>query len=203
VVGGSDNDVLLGGDGIDRLEGRDGDDVLYGNRGADTLEGDKDADRLFGNRGHDLLLGGRGDDLLDGGLGADELSGSIGQDELRGGRGSDLLTGGDDADRFVVDRGEDGIDRIIDFDAEDTLVLSELLADADLPGSPDGADLDGYLEFGFDGTDTKLAVDVDGAAGFADPDVILVIEGVDLAGSEPSQTAAIDALLASGQLEVV
>jgi Ca2+-binding RTX toxin-like protein len=203
LIGGSDDDELLGGDGIDRLEGRNGDDLLFGDRGDDTLEGDRDADQLFGNRGDDLLLGGRGDDLLDGGPGDDLLDGGPGADDLRGDRGNDRLTGDNGADRFIVANGEDGIDRITDFDASDTLVLSELLADAGLPGAPTGASLDTFLQFGFDGADTDIAVDVDGAADFADPDVTLVAEGVDLVGPAPSQAAVIDGLLTTGQLEVI
>ena len=88
-----------------------------------------------------------------------------------------MIGGSDGDDRFVVDGSEDGIDRITDFGASDTLVLSELLGDAGLPGAPTGADLDASLQFGFDGADTDLAVDVDGAADFAGPDVRLVAEG--------------------------
>ena len=54
-----------------------------------------------------------------------------------------------------------------------------------------------------DGANTGLAVDIDGAADFADPDVALVLEGVDLVGTAPSQAALIDDLLATGQVEVV
>jgi hypothetical protein len=79
-------------------------------------------------------------------------------------------------------------------------VLGELLVG--VPSDPVGDDLDEFLQFTSDGTDTDLAIDADGSADFATPDVTVMFNGVDLVSGAPSQAAAIDGLLASGQLEV-
>jgi hypothetical protein len=71
-----------------------------------------------------------------------------------------------------------------------------------VPSDAAGDDLDEFLQFTSDDTDTTLAVAADGSADFATPDVTLIFNGVDLVGAAPSQAAAIDGLLASGQLDV-
>ena len=90
-----------------------------GTAGGDTLYGNADNDALYGNAGHDWLQGGPGDDTLDG---------SLGDDSLIGGAGNDI---------FLVNRAA-GHDVIGDAASEDTLLLGEGIAAADLQGSFNG-----------------------------------------------------------------
>jgi Ca2+-binding RTX toxin-like protein len=196
IQGGAGGDEADGGPGDDRFEGGGGPDLLIGGGGADRLDGGNGNDELRGDGGPDLLIGGGGADLLIGGGSADKLDGGNDNDELRGDGGRDTLTGGPGSDRFVI--GENGTDRITDFGVDDTLVLAELID----PGpDPDGAALDDFLQFAFDGADTTLGIDRDGA-GDLPVDVTVVFQGADLVAGAPSPAAAIDNLLASGQLEI-
>ena len=90
-----------------------------------------------------------------------------------------------------------GADRITGFGADDTLVLAELI---DAGPDPDGAALDDFLQFDFDGADT-FGIDRDGA-GDLPADITVVFQGADLLAGAPSPGAAIDSLLATGQLEI-
>ncbi|WP_305791230.1 M10 family metallopeptidase C-terminal domain-containing protein [Thalassococcus sp. S3] len=64
-----------------------------------------------GEAGSDELFGGRGNDLLDGGLGADTMTGGT----------------GDDSFRFSTELGADNIDRILDFETDNDLILLDNL----------------------------------------------------------------------------
>ncbi len=82
------------------------------------------------------LLGTASADSLVGTDGNDRIEGLEGNDVLNGGAGADLLIGAEGADRFVVSTLTDSTrmesDRILGFDAEDTLDLSSLgLTDGD------------------------------------------------------------------------
>ncbi len=121
VGGGDGNDELRGGDGNDALLGRGGNDILDGGKGADALHGGAGNDALDGGRGTDVLQGAEGNDTLLGGDGSDVLRGGEGNDELDGGAGNDILTGGLGVDRFAFGAG--GTDRVMDFTAEDVIVL--------------------------------------------------------------------------------
>ena len=122
------DDLILGGGGNDTLIGSEGSDTLEAKGGDDTLLGGKQNDFLYGGAGDDLLDGGRGNDLLEGQVGDDELFGGAGNDTLIGGKGNDILDGGDGADVFKFTDIKDGIDTILDFNANsDSIDISELL----------------------------------------------------------------------------
>ncbi|WP_223274994.1 M10 family metallopeptidase C-terminal domain-containing protein [Tateyamaria sp. syn59] len=71
-----------------------------------------------GEAGSDVLYGGRGSDLLDGGLGADALNGGMGEDMFR----------------FSTALGGGNVDRIMDFDTDEDLILLDSLIFEDLIG---------------------------------------------------------------------
>ena len=86
-----------------------------------------------------------------------------------------LLTGGQGSDRFLF-RSEATIDQITDFSEADVL---ELFAQSwAVSGIPTGEQLDDVLQFVFDGTNTTLSVDVDGASQFASPEMEVSLLGV-------------------------
>ncbi|HEX5795520.1 MAG TPA: type I secretion C-terminal target domain-containing protein [Geminicoccaceae bacterium] len=180
----SDGEIVIRLSGDNEVETGDGDDLIVTGGGAD---------RVIGGSHNDLAFGGAGPDLLEG---------RDGDDELAGNRGSDVLTGGSGRDRFVIDGEENGVDRITDFESGDTLVVTELFADVDLPDAPRGDDLDEFLRFSLSGDDTRLDFDRDGAADFAVPEVTSIVENVDLVAAAPTQAEVIDGLLDAGQLEV-
>ncbi|NJN87474.1 MAG: hypothetical protein HC881_15655 [Leptolyngbyaceae cyanobacterium SL_7_1] len=71
-----------------------------------------------------------GNDVLDGGAGKDLLVGDSGNDVLVGGLGDDTLVGGAGADQFSFQTGRSfdagaGVDRIVDFQRQDKIVLSK------------------------------------------------------------------------------
>ncbi|MBE9637073.1 family 16 glycosylhydrolase [Salipiger mangrovisoli] len=130
--GGDGDDSLFAGGGDDLLDGGAGDDRLLGEAGNDTLRGGAGSDRLLGGPGEDVLFGDAGDDILEGEAGNDWLQGGAGDDKLYGGKGDDTLDGGPGRDRYEGGEGADlfvfrlhEIDRdtIVDFGAEDRLIL--------------------------------------------------------------------------------
>jgi Ca2+-binding RTX toxin-like protein len=90
--------------------------VLFGD-GADLFDGSLGITRgtVFGNGGNDVLRGGTDQDVFDGGSGADRLT---------GGGGSDKLSGGAGADTFIDTAAGLGGDTILDFTAQDRIVIS-------------------------------------------------------------------------------
>ncbi|WP_201722826.1 calcium-binding protein [Caulobacter sp. BP25] len=131
LEGGVGGDVLAGGSGADSLSGGTGNDALDGGSGNDTLRGGSGADTLTGGRGDDTLDAGVGNDSLVGGVGRDILLGGAGDDTLTGGAGADTLTGGASADVFVFGASDSltsAVDRITDFDGEDSIDFQGLAA---------------------------------------------------------------------------
>ncbi len=114
IVGSRDRDTLIGTEGDDSIRGLRGSDELFGNGGNDELRG---------GRGQDSLYGGDGDDSLWGDRGADWLNGGVGNDFYRGGDGKDIFFFGGD----LLD-GQQDLDIITNFEAQDTLDFSEYLA---------------------------------------------------------------------------
>ena len=147
VQGGAGNDVLRGGGQANRLGGGPGDDTIFGGDGAgpdDALSGDAGNDRVHGGDGGDLVLGGDGEDFLDGGPGADELGGEAGNDQLAGRGGPDFISGGAGSD-------------IADYsDATHAVTVS-----------PNGVPEDGR-----EGEMDNVDLDVEGAIGGTDSDVL-------------------------------
>lgn len=108
----SDHDPALA-----QFDFRDFGETLFGTAGVDRIEGLGGNDRIEGRAGNDQLLGGSGNDLL------------------FGGAGSDMLWGGAGSDAFFYDStGAGGKDRIRDFSAEDFLVSTVRLRDANKNG---------------------------------------------------------------------
>jgi VCBS repeat-containing protein len=205
IFGGDGDDQLFGGDGNDLLEGGDGNDLLEGGDGNDFLFGDRDHDQLFGGAGNDQLFGGMGDDRIDGGAGGDELFGNsgndvliggdgadtvhggLGDDVLAGGAGDDMLSGEDGADRFVFASPDEGVDQILDFEADDVLAIGDMLV-----GFAEG-DEAAFVRLDDDGTDTTVQVDVDGAANGEAYESIAVLDGV--------SGVSLDDLVSAGQID--
>jgi Ca2+-binding RTX toxin-like protein len=100
LSGGLANDTLRGNSGSDTLSGEDGNDQLFGDTGADTL---------LGGLGVDRLEGGAESDYLDGGATGDTILGQAGDDTIVGGVGRDTMTGGTEADVFVFNVGDTGL----------------------------------------------------------------------------------------------
>ncbi len=91
-----------------------------------------------GNSLNNTIVGNDGDNTLSGANGNDTLTGAAGNDTLVGGGGDDTLTGGAGVDKFVFDGtvpfarfGKTlidpnlGVDRISDFESEDSIVLDK------------------------------------------------------------------------------
>jgi hypothetical protein len=198
--GGGGDDWLVGHGGDDQLDGGDGQDVLDGGAGKDRLDGGKGKDDLRGGGGGDELHGQQGQDDLRGGAGKDVLDGGLGSDLLDGGAGDDLLTGGGGADRFRFAH-LGGTDRIADFQAGaggDVIDLRAILVGV---GSESGAELQGWLQITVADGDSTIAIDADGGGDFAAADARIVAEGVDLLGGAVDQAAAIDSLVANGNVQ--
>gem|GEM_PF-1051558 len=109
----------------------------------------------FGRDRSYILLGGAGDDALYGG-GEDDI--------LVGGAGDDTLYGGSGKDIFVIRDISEGNDTIEDFNTDegDAIDLSCLL-------KGESKDLRNYLRLTTSGTDSELAIDVDGdGSGYTD-----------------------------------
>lgn len=189
VYGGTGEDHLYGEDGADFLYGNQDGDFLYGGNGNDFIFGDKDdnaisstytgddyieggagVDWIEGNKGVDTIYGGTGDDIIQGNEDSDFLYGETGQDYIIGGAGNDYIVGGqgiDDlfgqsgADTFAWLSGDaDAIDNVYDFSTSegDVLDISKILT-----GYTEGtSDITEFVQITENGTDSTLAVDVDG-----------------------------------------
>jgi Ca2+-binding RTX toxin-like protein len=187
--GGGGNDVLSGDAGDDFVAGGAGNDQLFGRLGADMLFGGPGIDRLQGNAGPDQLTGGPGDDQLAGNLGPDVLRGGPGDDQLDGGFGPDTLLGGGGSDTFGIAMVEQGVDRVLDFQAGaggDVLNLDEVLdfAAGDVATS--------FVQLNETGGNTGVAVNPDGAG--ADFTPVFNLVGV--------TGLTVDQLVADGNLQL-
>ncbi|PKG84230.1 hypothetical protein CXF85_08990, partial [Colwellia sp. 75C3] len=122
---------------------------------------------LDGQAGEDVLIGGDGDDVLSGGSGDDYLS---------GGEGNDFLIGGTGEDTFVWLENDSGVDHVSDFDLnEDVLDLSDILHISD------GDNLNDFLDFDSNGTDTTITVHAEGGDEISQT---IVLDGVDLGSDD-------------------
>lgn len=133
------------------------------------------------------------------------LDGGAGDDVLLGGSGDDHLTGGLGADTFAWHLGDQGTstapatDTITDFNTSegDTLDLSDLLV------NEDSGNLEQYLHFETQGSDTVVHVSHDGAFDGTNHDTtadqLIVLEGMDLS-SHGDDTAIINYLVQNGHL---
>jgi len=149
--------------------------------GHDSIDGGAGNDTIFGQEGNDTILGGTGDDLI------------------IGGSGDDSMTGGDGSDTFRwTDATQNGeADTITDFQigaGGDVIDLAGLLTG--VPAGADAAQLDAYLDFSTDGTDTTIIVDFDGTGTNSST---ITLQNVVLTGIGDDQ-AVINDLLGSGNL---
>ncbi|SFD68936.1 DUF4214 domain-containing protein [Massilia yuzhufengensis] len=180
LYGEGGNDLLDGGAGDDTLDGGSGDNTLRGGDGNDILRSTSTGTSVLdGGLGNDRISGGAGNDTLRGGAGNDELSfesyggaartvslaGDDGADILRFGYGygqvTVLASGGAGDDSFVVNDYNNLT--ITDFAAGDKLDLRNLIADRNISGNPFGAL--GYMKAVQEGSQVRIYVDADGAAG--------------------------------------
>jgi len=138
LIGDNGNDSINGGAGNDSLIGGDGNDTLSTGLGTDFADGGGSIDLLIvdysslttnisqtatviSTTGHQVaytgierfqVTAGSGNDRLLGGVSADLLNGGAGNDTLTGGLGNDTLTGGGNADQFIFNNPNEGIDSI-------------------------------------------------------------------------------------------
>lgn len=189
VTGSSGADSLVGDSGDDMLDGKAGVDTMSGGGGHDTYRVDDANDVIVesANGGIDtvyssakvyslganvenlVLTGtyqsGGGNDLdnrLVGNSGTSSLLGRGGNDTLVSTGGDDVMWGGAGRDVFTWDKLPRGDTQITDFArGYDQLDLGGLLPN--YTGTDPVADK--YVKFVTDGANTKLFVDVDGAAG--------------------------------------
>jgi Ca2+-binding RTX toxin-like protein len=148
VDGGGGADVIEGDADANRLEGGPGDDTVFGGDGTgadDALSGGPGNDRVHGGEGDDGLLGGDGDDFLDGGPGADQLRGESGNDQLAGRGGADSIGGGDGSD----------------------------VADYSEATTPVSVTPEGFPDDGAGGEGDNVDIDVEGAIGGSDSDLLI------------------------------
>jgi len=149
---GAGDDVILAGSGDDSVGGMAGRDTVLAGDGDDSvIWNDPTGDTVFGEGGDDFLrggdvaadtiLGGDGDDLiravanqgladhapdfLAGDAGNDAIIGGNADDTIEGGTGDDDMSGFGGADRFVFRAGQEGSDKINDFDSNEDLVVLE------------------------------------------------------------------------------
>ncbi|MEH6452686.1 MAG: type I secretion C-terminal target domain-containing protein, partial [Psychromonas sp.] len=123
------------------------------------------------------ILGGSDSSSFTGSDGNDYIDGGLGDDTLIGGLGDDLLIGGSGLDTFVWLESDNGIDHIQDFNKlEDTIDLSDLLH------IEAGDNLNYFLDFDSDGTDTVISIRADGVG--SEITQTIVLDGVNLVGDD-------------------
>ncbi len=146
-----DIEIIDAGAGDDIIDFRSYDHV-YGDV---TMYGGEGNDQLYSSAGNDVLYGGSGDDILDGG---------DGNDLMVMGDGSDTIYAQSGNDTILVDVLDGNIDRVIGFDGDDVLDLSDIL---DFDSGSD--DIMNFLQLVDDGNgNTTLYIDADGSEGGAD-----------------------------------
>jgi Ca2+-binding RTX toxin-like protein len=122
----SGDDTVFGTSGTNRIWTGSGDDDVHTMGGADEVRAGSGRDTVVGYSGDETNYGEGGNDHLYGGGGEDAISGGSGEDFIQGGDGEDDLWGGDDADTFHFAAGDDGVDRLHDFDpTEDKLSFGD------------------------------------------------------------------------------
>ncbi len=199
LEGNSGNDTLNGGSGNDTLNGGSGDDVIVSGTGSDSVNGGSGIDtisyadtssavkidlhnkKVTGGDSDTILsienaIGSAFDDTFRGDKRDNTLNAGDGNDVLRGGTGADTLTGGDGADTFFWHRKDmdDNLDSILDFVlAEDTLQFDVNTALANL-------EVDQWLNFTTDGTNTSLAADFDADGDFSNATTFVELDNISI-----------------------
>ncbi|MBI1423089.1 MAG: retention module-containing protein [Gammaproteobacteria bacterium] len=202
IDGGPGDDIIYAGGGPDTVTGGEGDDFINAEGGPDTVDAGPGNDIVYGGGGPDILAGGEGDDILygeggpdflSGGSGNDSLYGGGGPDVLQGGEGADILRGGGAGDIFRYESMQDGIDRIVDFDQNDSIDISAIL------DMQDGDVISRYVQITqseADQTSYELSVNPLGSEDPGDFQTLLVLENMQVAPD-------VDELVANGNLVIV
>ncbi len=178
ILGGPDNDKLYGENGDDVLQGEGGNDKLYGRDGSFTSYSGPDDDVLQGGDGQDRIYGEGGNDRLFGGDGYDRMFGGGGSDGLYGGADGayDLIIGGAGSDRFLTPAAEKSRD-FTDKGSDDVEIYFE---DGDEVTKEEVTVIGGTVLVGTFVVTTKTWP----GAGWTEPDVILVDDGLALLHQE-------------------
>ena len=134
--------------GLERVNGYTGNDTLDASAHGTAIF-------LFGERGNDLLRGGSGNDSLIGGTGNDTLIGGAGNDYMVGDAGADHFVFRAGFGRDVIQRFEDGLDRIdlsthAGVQGFGGLIIGQLLNDTLVRTSADSPDV--LILAGFEAT---------------------------------------------------
>ncbi len=187
--GAAERDWIWGNDADNHIQGLDGADILEGGAGADIIDGGAGWDysrytrseegvninlETGVNTGGDAegdtilnveaIVGSAHDDVIRGGASNDYLKGENGDDIIAGGAGGDQLFGGNGADTFLFEAitAFDRVDRVRDFDLSenDIINVSDLLVGYDAITDA----ISDFIQITDNGTDSTLAVDVDGGA---------------------------------------
>lgn len=216
LEGGDGNDTLEGGFGIDSLVGGAGDDVYRLNSGLDrvvelagggfdhvmslasvTLAAEVEKASLIGgaainangNALANAITGNGAANRLTGGGGNDTLNGGGGADTLAGGPGADRLVGGAGPDHFRFAAPGQGLDRIVDFTAEDVIAVSRAGFGGLLPEGvldPGHFSLDAAsgsaAQFVYVAASGVLRWDADGAGGAASV-TVAILQGAPVLGA--------------------
>jgi len=153
-----------------------------------------------------------GNDILYGDAGNDILYGQGGNDTLIGGAGDDILYGGAGDDTFLWENGDAGTvdvpahDVVKDFglDGSDPDKGSDKLDLRDLLQGENSGNLEQYLHFEYDGTNTVLKVSSTGSlqADGSGYDQLITLENVDLTGGQTDQHQLALDLIAAGKLQI-
>ncbi|NEY91603.1 calcium-binding protein [Tabrizicola oligotrophica] len=201
LTGNALSNTILGGAGADTLAGALGEDLLRGGAGDDLYLvdslGDQVIEALAGGldtvqtalasytlgRNFETLIGTRANgQTLDGNSADNSIQGGAGGDQITGLGGNDTLTGGGGADSFVFRAalGAGNLDHIVDFAAEDRIVLENtgparfhglapgaLAADAFKIIGPAGGPVDANDRILYNSTTGELFFDADGSGGLA------------------------------------
>jgi hypothetical protein len=125
---------------------------------------------------NDMLVGTSNDDVIIGNAGDDNITSGAGDDILIGGAGDDTLIGGVGADTFIWQEGDAGIDHIEDFTlGVDVIDISDILQ------LSNGDNLNDFLDFESDGTDTTINIFADGGSTITQT---IVLDDVDLGSND-------------------
>lgn len=199
LYGGSGNDNLYGGSDDDFIVSGSGRDVVDGGSGIDTVSylatesavnvdihrkkvtgGDSDTlksiENAIGTNYNDTFRGNRLDN---------DLNGAGGNDFIRGMTGQDTLTGGSGNDTFFWKQSDvdSAIDSILDFSLNDDALQFDLSA------SLASLDVDQWLNFTTDGTNTSLTADFDADGDFSNATTFVELDNVSISSLNDIQIA--------------
>lgn len=188
IDAGSGNDKIYAGSNDDFIISGTGRDVVDGGSGIDTVSylaidsainvdihrkkvtgGDSDTlksiENVIGTNYNDTFRGNRLDN---------DLNGAGGNDFIRGMTGQDTLTGGSGKDTFFWKQSDvdSNIDSILDF------ALDEDSLQFDLNSSLASLDIDQWLNFTTDGTNTSLTADFDADGDFSNATTFVELENI-------------------------